>query len=89
MTARRGDVRGTGIVSHGKGGRCRQIDQARKLGAAHEVDRVGAKVTNFDRERLFARGADDDRNDACRLEQAQGEHAVMLRWPALLRVAQR
>src|SRR5207302_206938 len=87
MTAGRGDVRGAGIIPDGKGGGIRQIDKAGKLGAADEIDRVGAMRADFGGERLLTRSPDDDGQGAGRLDQALGEQTVMLCGPALLRVA--
>src|ERR1700730_766026 len=87
LTARRSDVRGTCVIADGKSSSISQIDKAGKLGAADEVDRVGAARTDFGRERLFARSANDDGEEAGCLDQALCEQAIMLCRPALIRVA--
>src|SRR6202023_115478 len=87
LTARRSDVRGTCVIADGKSSSISQIDKAGKLGAADEVDRVGAARTDFGRERLFARSANDDGEEAGCLDQALREQAIMVCGPAFLRVA--
>ena len=68
MTTRRRDMRGAGVVADGEHGGAGEIDQAGKLGATNEIDCRPACCADFGRERLLAMSADNDREDAGRLE---------------------
>src|SRR5208282_1070216 len=87
-TGRR-DVRGAGVVPNGESGSVGKIDQAGEFRAADEVDRDRTGRTDFGRERLLARTADDDRETARCVEQSSGQFTEAPCGPALLRMTRR
>jgi len=60
LPADRRDMGGAGVIADGESGRSYKIDQARKFGSTHEVDRNGAGRADFGSERFLPPAANDD-----------------------------